>query len=136
MVNAAIGVAVNILLNIILGQLMGAPGLAFATSISSAIICGLLLFNLKNKFTGYSMKEAKTVLVKTVVATIGMISVLLIFEYLISISNPFLYLLCHLAVGAVTYLVLMYMLRTKEVLALLGMVMEYGKCINMKSMWR
>lgn len=133
MINGGIGVAFNIVLNILLSRLMGAPGLALATSISSAIICSLLLFNLKNKYTGYHLKEAKVALVKAVVATIGMIAVLLLFGLLVSISNSLLYILCYFVVGSAAYFSLLFVLRTKEVFALWYMSVKYVKRISIKS---
>lgn len=48
-VNSAVGVAVNIVLNIILSRIMGAPGLALATTVSYFIICLMLSFSFFNK---------------------------------------------------------------------------------------
>jgi len=133
MINASIGVALNIVLNILLSRLMGAPGLALATSISSAFICGLLLFNLKNKYPGYHLKDVKVALIKAIVATIGMIVILILFECLVSVSNSLLYLLCYLAVGAIAYIGLLFVLRTREAFTLWDMSLKYVKRIRIKS---
>jgi putative peptidoglycan lipid II flippase len=126
MINASIGVALNIVLNILLSRLMGAPGLALATSISSAFICGLLLFNLKNRYPGYHLKDVKVALIKAIV-------ILILFECLVSMSNSLLYLLCYLAVGAIAYIGLLFVLRTREAFTLWDMSLKYVKRIRIKS---
>lgn len=133
MINGSIGVVINIVLNILLSRLMGAPGLALATSISSAVICSLLLFNLKNKYAGFHLKKVRVSLIKAVVATIGMIFILLPFGRLISISNSWLYLFCYSVVGSTAYFGLLLIFRTREASALWDMSVKYIKHINIKS---
>lgn len=115
MLNSSIGVVINIVLNIVLGQLMGAPGLALATSISSAIICILMLLNLKHKYTVYHLKETKVAFIKAVAATIGMLVVLCFFDRMVPISNIFISVFCYMVVGSIAYLGLLFVLRTREV---------------------
>ncbi len=122
MVNATIGVAVNIILNVFLGRLMGASGLAFATSISSATICTLLLFKLRNKYEGFHLNDVKLAFTKATVATSGMVAAFLIFGRIVSINNILLSLIGNATVGVIVYLSLLLVLRTKELLVCKNML--------------
>ncbi len=57
MINAAIGMVVNIILNIILSQIMGIAGLALATSISALFTAVLMIISLYKKIGDFGIKN-------------------------------------------------------------------------------
>lgn len=78
MINATIGVIINIALNIMLSRFLGIGGLALATSIA-AIVCALLLFiTLRNKIGGFGLREIIKSAVKITFAsaTMGLTAIL------------------------------------------------------------
>jgi putative peptidoglycan lipid II flippase len=118
MFNSSIGLIIQVLLSIPLSKVMGAPGLALASSISSAIICLQLIINLKNKYDVYNLTKTINVLKKSSLATICMVGILYIYGWINPIKNPIIVLLSYGVFGSVIYVVLLISMRTKEILLL------------------
>lgn len=121
MLNGAMAMVLNIILNIILIRYMGHEGLAFATSISS-IICIVLLFISLNKKIGYfGQKEIVKTLVKSLISAIimGLLTVVSYNFISSTIGSGFIEKSISLAlsvgIGAMVYVVLIIVLKVKEV---------------------
>lgn len=121
MLNGAMAMVLNIILNIILIRYMGHEGLAFATSISS-IICIVLLFISLNKKIGYfGQKEIVKTLVKSLISAIimGLLTVASYNFISSTIGSGFIEKSISLAlsvgIGAMAYIVLIIVLKVKEV---------------------
>lgn len=116
MINAAIGMIINILLNIVLSKYMGIGGLALATSIAATITTILLFFSLRNKIGSFGMKKISVSFVKILLASIvmGGIAKLSFKFFTTSLSQNFSLLLA-IGVGAVTYFVIIYFMKIEDV---------------------
>lgn len=128
MINGAIAMTMNIVLNLILIRYLEIAGLALATSISS-IMCILLLFNSLKKKIGYfgTEKIIRTTL-KSIISSIIM-GLITYFGYdLISniLGNGFIYdaisLFGAVVLGAITYIVLVILLKVEEISFITEMV--------------
>ncbi|ELK20661.1 putative membrane protein, MviN family [Anoxybacillus flavithermus TNO-09.006] len=116
MINAAIAIFMNIVLSIILSRYLEIGGLALATSIS-AIFCTLLLFiNLRNKIGSFEIRNIIISFVKVLCASLlmGMISRFFYYALLNNINDN-LCLVLSVCIGAITYLVIIYFMRIKEI---------------------
>lgn len=72
MINAAIGVVMNIVMNILFSKIFGIGGLAFSTSLSAFITTILLLRNCKNKLPGGSLELDIIEIIKIIVCSVIM----------------------------------------------------------------
>lgn len=72
MINAAIGVVINIVMNILFSKIFGIGGLAFSTSLSAFITTVLLLRNCKNKLPGGSLELDIIEIIKIIVCSVIM----------------------------------------------------------------
>lgn len=70
MINATIGVAINIVLNLILSKYMGIGGLALATSISAIVTTVLMFVTLHKKIGPFGLKELIRSFVKISIASL------------------------------------------------------------------
>lgn len=128
MINGAIAMIMNIVLNIILVKYLQLAGLALATSIS-AIVCIFLLFGSLNKKIGYfgQDKIIKTT-IKSIVSAVIM-GVVTYFTYDI-VSNLLgvgfikeaVSLVVSVGVGAITYGILVVVLKVDEINVITNMV--------------
>lgn len=128
MINGVIAMILNILLNIILVKHLKIAGLAFATSISS-IICILLLFrSLKKKVGYFGQDKIFIVTIKSMISAIIMGGVTYIsYDLLNEILGAgfvveVLALLISIFVGAVIYLILIYLLKIDEINTLINLI--------------
>lgn len=115
MINATIGVVLNIALNIILSRYMGIGGLALATSISAIVAVVLLFTSLRRKIGGLGLSN----LVKSF-TKIGLASVIMGviarggFNYLKQSLGQNLALIIAIGIGVVVYGILVYLMRIPE----------------------
>lgn len=116
MINATIGVAINIILNIILSHYLGISGLAFATSISANVISILLFYSLTKRLGSFSIIGNLKSLLKIILASLIMgIIVKFSFSYLLNeFSFNFSFLLT-VFIGILVYIFLIYILKIDEV---------------------
>lgn len=117
MINATIGVALNIILNIILSKYMGIGGLALATSIAAIFTTVLLFISLRKKIGPLGMKEISLSFIKILLASLvmGLISKIS-FDFLIAnFFSQNISLLLAIAVGAVSYFVIIYFMKIEGV---------------------
>ncbi|CAH1225195.1 Lipid II flippase MurJ [Paenibacillus auburnensis] len=112
MINAAIGLGLNIILNIILSKYLGIGGLALATSISAIFTSILLFINLTKKIGDFAYKEMLSVFSKTFVSSVIMsLGSQLIFTFVSSKINLNIYLFISIFFAIVIYSVLIYIMR-------------------------
>jgi putative peptidoglycan lipid II flippase len=116
MINATIGVVLNIGLNIILSRCLGIGGLALATSISAIVAVGLLFVSLRRKIGGLGLRELSKSLVKIGLASVIMgVIVRSGFNYLRQSLGQNLALIIAIGIGVVIYSILIYSMRIPEV---------------------
>ncbi|HZG73361.1 MAG TPA: murein biosynthesis integral membrane protein MurJ [Chondromyces sp.] len=115
-VNASVGMIINIALNIILSKYMGIGGLALATSISATFITVLLLISLRKKIGSLGMKSIFVTFLKILFASslMGLIAKLT-FNGLIGVTNQNLSLLVSFTVGALFYLIIVYLMKIEDI---------------------
>lgn len=116
MINAAIGMLLNIILNIILSKIMGISGLAFATSISALSTTVLLFISLRKKIGSFGLKNTVITIFKIVLASIimGLISNV-IFIYLNNIISQNLSLIVAVIIGIIVYFTIIFFMKIDAV---------------------
>jgi len=116
MINAAIGMFLNIILNIILSRFMGIGGLALATSVAATFTTVLLFISLRKKIGPFGMKQISISFAKILVASLAMgLLSKLSFNYLTASLSQNLSLLLAIGVGAVSYFVIIYFMKIEDV---------------------
>lgn len=123
MINAAIALSMNIVLNIILSKLLGIGGLALATSISAIFCTALLFISLRKKIGPFGVKGIAASSVKILCASLimGLIAKLS-YGFLLKHISTNLSLLFSIALGALIYFALVYIMRVKDVELLVNTV--------------
>lgn len=116
MVNAGIGMVLNIILNIILARFMGISGLALATSISAIATTGLLFISLRNKIGSFGLSHIGSSFLKILFASCVMGAIAKFsFEKFRVIAHSNISLLGAVSIGTVTYAVIICFMKIKEV---------------------
>lgn len=123
MINASIGMIINIILNIVLSRFLGIGGLALATSIAATITTILLFMNLRKKIGPFGIKQISISFLKVLLASLVMgLLAKLSFDYLTSILSQNLSLLIAIGVGAVLYFAIIYFMKIEEVDVIVGVI--------------
>lgn len=123
MMNAAIGMIINIVLNIVLSRYMGIGGLALATSIAATFTTVLLFFSLRKKIGPFGMKQISISFLKILFASLVMGGLAkLSFNYLTASLSQNLSLLMAIGVGAVSYFVIIYFMKIEDVDVIVGAI--------------
>lgn len=116
MINAAIGMLLNIILNIILSRYMGIGGLALATSIAAIFTTILLFISLRKKIGPFGIKQMSTSFLKILFVSLIMgLFAKFIFNYLSYFINQNLSLLLAIGVGAILYFAIIYFMKIDDV---------------------
>jgi putative peptidoglycan lipid II flippase len=107
MINAVIGMTLNIILNIILSKYLGIGGLALATSISALVTTGLLYVSLKHRIGALGIRTIMKDIIKVTLASLimGFFATLGYMELLNWIGEVFA-LILSVILGALSYLVI------------------------------
>lgn len=120
MINAILGVMVNIILNIILSRYFGISGLAFATSISGIFTAVLLLISLKIKIGSFGFIKASVSFIKITLASLIMAFIAnLSHKYLLLHFNNNLSLAMAISLGAIIYFIQIYFMNIQEVVKIM-----------------
>jgi putative peptidoglycan lipid II flippase len=123
MINAAIGMFLNIILNIILSRFMGIGGLALATSVAATFTTVLLFISLRKKIGPFGMKQISISFLKILFASLVMGGLAkLSFNYLTTSLSQNLSLLLAIGVGAVSYFVIIYFMKIEDVDVIVGAI--------------
>lgn len=129
MINAALGIGLNIILNIILSRFLGIGGLALATSISGIFTAFLLFISLRKKIGPFGLKKISVSFIKISVASIsmGIISYSLFKFMSLNLSQNF-SLLVSIVVGALSYLLIIYFMKIEDVDVIVNAIKKkFGK---------
>jgi len=117
MINAAIGMGLNIVLNVILSKPLGIGGLALATSIAAIFTTGLMFMSLRKKIGPFGLKEISISFLKILFASLVMGAIAkLSFNYLTAnIFSQNLSLIISIGIGALAYFVVIYFMKIDDV---------------------
>ena len=116
LINGAISVAINVVLNIILSRHIGIGGLALATSIAGIVATSLLFIDLKDKIGGFPLHQTAMSVGKITISSIAMgFIAVAVYRYFESVFGSHLSLVLAICVGALVYLIFIYILRVPEV---------------------
>lgn len=124
MINAAIGMLLNIVLNIILSRYLGIGGLALATSIAAIFTTILMFISLRKKIGTFGMKDISVSFMKILFASLimGLIAKLS-FDYLkLNVFSQNISLLIAIGIGAVTYFIIIYFMKIEDVDLITAMI--------------
>ncbi|MGO4928341.1 murein biosynthesis integral membrane protein MurJ [Fundicoccus sp. Sow4_F4] len=131
MINASIGMIVNIILNLILAYYMGIAGLALATSISSLFIVILLLTSLRKKIGPFGAKQISISILKILFSSILMgVITKLGFNYLITALSLKIALLASIMIGGVSYFILIQFMKIQEIEVMVDFIMRLATSKN------
>lgn len=116
MINAIIGIVVNIVLNIYLSKIMGIGGLALATSIAGITTSLLMILSLKRKIGSFGIKRISISFVKIIFAS-SLMSIFSnkIFIFLTTFLNQNLSLLISILFGFFIYCIILYFMKIKDI---------------------
>ena len=116
MINATIGVILNIILNLILSKYMGLGGLALATSISAIVTATLMFVTLRKKIGSFGLMETSRSFIKISIASIIMgLFAYGSFKFLgkhLTLNKA---LICAVIIGALIYGAIIYFMKIPEV---------------------
>ena len=116
MIDATIGVAINIVLNLILAKYMGIGGLALATSISAIITAGLMFITLRKNIGPFGLKELIRSFIKISIASLIMgIFAYGSFKFFGLYLSQNLSLIAAIIIGALVYALIIYFMKVPEV---------------------
>lgn len=133
MINASIGVGLNIILNFILSQYLGIGGLALATSISAIITTILLFISLRKKIGPFGIKQIGISFIKIIFASLLMGTLAkLSFNYLDSHLSQNISLLLAISIGAVSYFGIIYFMKIKDVDIIVGAIKNKFRKTNIQ----
>jgi len=129
MINAAIGMILNIILNFILSRYLGVGGLALATSIAAIFTTGLLFISLRKKIGTFGMKQVSVSFLKILFASLIMGAIAKFsFNYLTLLLSQNLSLLIAIAIGAVSYFGIIYFMKIEDVEVIVNAIKrKFGK---------
>ena len=114
MINAAIGVLINILMNLVLSRFLGIGGLAFATSLSALITTILLLKSCNNSLPGGKLKLDYLEIIKIIVLSIIM-GVISFIVYSILPFTSIINLILAVLLAIIIYFILSIILKLKYI---------------------
>ena len=121
MINAALGMLLNIILNVILSRYFGIGGLALATSIAATFTTILLIISLRKKIGSFGMKQISISFLKILFASFFMgLLAKLSFNYLTSSLSQNYSLLGAIGIGSASYFVIIYFMKIEYVDVILG----------------
>lgn len=116
MVNASLGVILNIVLNIILSRYLGLGGLALATSIAALFTTCLLFISLHKKIGPFGMKQISISFLKILFSSLVMGFIAkLCFAYLNSYTSQNMSLIISIVIGVISYFGTIYFMKIEDV---------------------
>ena len=116
MINAGIGVLVNIILTVVLVRFLGIGGLALATSIAAMLTTLLLFKSLRNKIGPFGIRQISITFVKISLASMLMgVVARLAFNFLSAVLSEHVSLLIAIGVGALSYFTIVYFMKIEDV---------------------
>lgn len=124
MVNASLGMFLNIILNIILSKYMGIGGLALATSISALFTTALLFISLRKKIGGYGLNNITISFFKILIASIfmGIIAYKFYNIMFLSCYNMELSFIGAVSLGILSYAIFIYFMKINEIESIINLL--------------
>ena len=123
--NSIVAVVINVVLNLILSRFMGASGLALATSISSITAAILLQRNIKRYINDNETKrECIRNISKIFISGMLMLVMLILFRNIYPPRINILNVMIQAIIGALTYLVVLKILRVNELKVIEEMIIN------------
>ncbi|MEG2087498.1 MAG: murein biosynthesis integral membrane protein MurJ [Angelakisella sp.] len=115
-INSLLALILNTAINLVLLKPLGAGGLALATSLSATITLFILFFSLRRRIGPLGLRAFAVSLVKMLLATLGMVAVIIpVHSLLLGLTaSVVLSLVLSVGCGAVVYGGLNILLRTRE----------------------
>lgn len=126
MINATIGVAVNIVMNLVLSRFIGIGGLAFATSLSAIVTAILLIRDCKRKLLVGKLHINYGQIIRIAIAT-AIMSGCSYGAYLIINLNSYLALIIAVLIGVFVYAIVGYLLNIELVNLIFDMLLKIVK---------
>lgn len=116
MINASIGMIINIILNILLSRILGISGLALATSISALFTSSLLIFNLRTKIDNFDFSNIFIKITKILLASIVMGIFLIVFKFVVGeLFTNTVTLFISILLGVIIYIVIIRFMKIEEI---------------------
>lgn len=116
MINATIGMIMNIILNVILSKILGLGGLALATSISAIFTSILLFMSLRKRIGAFGIKQISISFAKILIASLIMGTLAKsTFSYLRIKLTVNLSLVFAVFIGALSYFIIIYFMKIEDV---------------------
>lgn len=123
MINAAIGMALNIVLIVILSRYMDISGIALSTSIAAIVTTVLLFISLRKKIGAFGIKKILASFLKMLFASAVMgVAVKVSFAWLATLIGSNTSLLVSAGIGAVCYFGIIFFMKIDEVQAVVRSV--------------
>ncbi|MFL2077601.1 murein biosynthesis integral membrane protein MurJ [Marinilactibacillus psychrotolerans] len=128
-INAGIGMVLNIVLNVLLSKYIGLDGLALATSISALVTSILLYLSFRKRIGAIGFKQIGISFLKILFASLVMGGLAkLSFNYLTASLSQNLSLFLAIGVGAISYFVIIYFMKIEDVDVIAGAIKKkFGK---------
>lgn len=104
-INAGIGITVNIVLNLILSKPMGASGLALATTISNIAVCILLFLDVVRRERDFPVRTFLLNFVKIMISSVIMLGILIIISSFASNYSAIIHIVIYSAIGVFAYFI-------------------------------
>ncbi len=125
MINAAVGMFMNIVLNIILSRFLGIGGLALATSIAAIFTSALLFISLRKKVGPFGVKAVIAKTAKMLVASLLMGAIAKVsFDSFLSVTSQTISLFIAVGIGALAYFILIYFMKIDDVQTIIKTVKQ------------
>ena len=116
MINATIGVVINIVLNLLISQWLGIGGLALATSISASVTSFLLIISLRKRIGNLGMKtiisKSFIIIISSLVMGIG---VHFLYQFMMNRTGNLISLFTSVLIGTIIYLIMLLCLGFEDV---------------------
>ncbi|XJS10995.1 murein biosynthesis integral membrane protein MurJ [Aerococcaceae bacterium WGS1372] len=126
MINATIGVIVNIILTPIFSQIFGIGGLALATSVSALVTVVLLTINLRKKSGSFGIVSISTLFIKLIIGS-AIMSLVAYTSYYLLINgiHETIALFIAILIGVASYAIAIMMMNIKEINDTLASVKDF-----------
>lgn len=132
MLNATLGMLLNIILNITLSKYLGIGGLALATSISSIVTTCFMTISLKRKFMNFNLNKVFILIIKVLISSLimGILSKLSYMLFMYMMINKFISLILAVGIGAILYFIIIYCMKINEIIVITDYIKNKFKTLN------
>lgn len=114
-INATLGVVINIVLSFALSPIMGVAGLALATSISATVTSALLFYKVRKQLSCWGARDSSVVALKVLISSMIAVGAAQLAISVGALVNPVESLIVGSLVGAILCFISMYLLGVQEI---------------------